>query len=278
MQHGQVVPIDWFTIMFQSSSSQKAGCNLVQLHCGCCSTGPCFNPHPARRPDATWTLARRILPSLTGFNPHPARRPDATVLGGVGVGRQAGRVSILIQPEGRMQLPSNKGSAAHRQRVSILIQPEGRMQLSDVVDESQFYWLFQSSSSQKAGCNYSQQTYSNWAISVSILIQPEGRMQRRMRPSFRHVRMGFNPHPARRPDATPPPGTRQPANTCFNPHPARRPDATRAGREKVRPRRVSILIQPEGRMQLAAVLAEQAKGARFQSSSSQKAGCNTPCR
>ena len=87
--------------------------------------------------------------------------------------------------------------------------------------------------------------------------------------------MGFNPHPARRPDATDDDedavealtefqsssgqkaGCNMPARldpqliTCFNPHPARRPDATPIGEG------VKGLVK-----------------AMFQSSSGQKAGCN----
>ena len=85
-------------------------------------------------------------------------------------------VSILIQPEGRMQRPGADGHCGDGRHVSILIQPEGRMQpkwerLSARPGE------FQSSSSQKAGCN----TFAGRAClcfsAVSILIQPEGRMQ-----------------------------------------------------------------------------------------------------
>ena len=38
--------------------------------------------------------------------------------------------------------------------------------------------------------------------------------------------LGFNPHPARRPDATAPGSVPTAGSRCFNPHPARRPDAT----------------------------------------------------
>ena len=38
-------------------------------------------------------------------------------------------VSILIQPEGRMQQQRNQQMAEQQEQVSILIQPEGRMQL-----------------------------------------------------------------------------------------------------------------------------------------------------
>ena len=65
----------------------------------------------------------------SGFNPHPARRPDATLISRGEDGRYP--VSILIQPEGRMQLP--KGTGQHPLlAVSILIQPEGRMQQAHV--------------------------------------------------------------------------------------------------------------------------------------------------
>ena len=61
----------------------------------------CFNPHPARRPDAissAWAMFRAVI----GFNPHPARRPDAIVAGDCTVA-DFQVVSILTRPEGRMQ-------------------------------------------------------------------------------------------------------------------------------------------------------------------------------
>ena len=111
--------------------------------------------------------------------------------------------------------------------------------------------LFQSSSSPKAGCNWWPTRPAGWAAPVSILIQPEGRMQQHNRPSEGSARRaGFNPHPARRPDATANghmgmnvfsvfQSSSSPKAGCnggrlataskgisFNPHPARRPDAT----------------------------------------------------
>ena len=158
-------------LWFQSSSGPKTGCN----RCGVsrCRTASCFNPHPARRPDATrgrplpHAGLRRVSilirpedrmqrsrghPPLAGtgsFNPHPARRPDAT---GVVTGQLA------------------------RQHVSILIRPEDRMQLS-LPGVIQMLIPFQSSSGPKTGCN----PVLGWQG------HPPGR---------------FNPHPARRPDAT----------------------------------------------------------------------------
>ena len=162
----------------------------------------CFNPHPARRPDATGKQGALVDHASKSFNPHPARRPDAT-------------------------------SSSPRRLVHITSRP------------------FQSSSGQKAGCNST--SYSKEA---------------------RVVGSGFNPHPARRPDATIPTAYTSPLRYCFNPHPARRPDATleydsirnhgfnphparRPDATSGRPRglkihhSVSILIRPEGRMQPA---------------------------
>ena len=136
------------------------------------------------------------------FNPHPAFWPDATTPGLLW-SQHGRRVSILIRPEGRMQ-PGQQGQH-HRLRgyVSILIRPEGRMQLVTATDPPP--------------------TLGN----VSILIRPEGRMQPRRSECQRTIRAGFNPHPARRPDAT---------RLC-----------TDVAEQMLR---VSILIRPEGRMQL----------------------------
>ena len=71
-----------------------------------------------------------LRPPQASFNPHPARRPDATgPLFGVSIliQRRMVQVSILIQPEGRMQL-NGRGPVRRGGGVSILIQPEGRMQ------------------------------------------------------------------------------------------------------------------------------------------------------
>jgi hypothetical protein len=86
-------------------------------------------------------------------------------------------VSILIQPEGRMQRQRAFQHGADVFHVSILIQPEGRMQLGPGIGRVHADG-FQSSSSQKAGCNLA-------------------------RASAESTQTGFNPHPARRPDATP---------------------------------------------------------------------------
>ena len=136
------------------------------------------------------------------------------------------QVSILIRPEGRMQRRCCP-PAADRHRVSILIRPEGRMQQVLTARYAMPTW-FQSSSGQKAGCNLTNR-----------ICRPQS-----------HQR--FNPHPARRPDATGKQGALvDHASKSFNPHPARRPDATSSLRA------VLFHFPP------------------FQSSSGQKAGCNS---
>jgi len=85
--------------LFQSSSGPKTGCHRRwSRRAGGYAAG--FNPHPARRPDATPGRTCLTLPEefqsssgpktgchlsaisyvrlLNCFNPHPARRPDAT--------------------------------------------------------------------------------------------------------------------------------------------------------------------------------------------------------
>ena len=114
MQPPRTKPARCF-LMFQSSSGQKAGCNSSGVMISTALLR--FNPHPARRPDATASEAGLLL-SLRGFNPHPARRPDATC-GGLHV--QPGIiVSILIRP--------HLSHTVLTIGVSILIRPEGRMQ------------------------------------------------------------------------------------------------------------------------------------------------------
>ena len=187
---------------FQSSSGQKAGCNRLavvhavapqpisiliqpegrmQLPCCIryCAADNCFNPHPARRPDATRTSCES-REGITSFNPHPARRPDATR---TSCESREGITSFNPHPARRPDATAKPGLTGLCYRlcyagVSILIQPEGRMQLPP----------------------------ARWGPGTPCC---------------------FNPHPARRPDATwRESGARPQRTTCFNPHPPRRPDAT----------------------------------------------------
>ena len=138
------------TFGFQSSSSPRAGCNRARA-------GSC----PLR-----WT----------GFNPHPARGPDATLTGAQLHGN-AVQVSILIQPEGRMQPRTSPPFPG--------IPP-----------------CFNPHPARGPDATGVAELHHVKVQGVSILIQPEGRMQ--------HIVVGmpfalskcFNPHPARGPDAT----------------------------------------------------------------------------
>ena len=88
----------------------------------------CFNPHPARRPDAIVAVGE--LCRIRCFNPHPARRPDA-IANECCLALLEVRVSILTRPEGRMQC--RRGNRPSQARLTVL--------------------GFQSSPGQKAGCN-----------------------------------------------------------------------------------------------------------------------------
>ena len=214
-------------LRFQSSSGQKAGCNRRSASTCRHNTSSRFNPHPARRPDATVAMAEVVARSWPiCFNPHPARRPDAT--SGLCTVRQR---SPMFQSSSGQKAGCNVSNAYPRVRiqVSILIRPEGRMQRRlHAVHRPQLLRMFQSSSGQKAGCN---------PCTLELLVQ---------------IRGSFNPHPARRPDATSTHDRMYPRTACvsilirpegrmqqpvypsakgvypqrFNPHPARRPDAT----------------------------------------------------
>ena len=190
---------------FQSSSGQKAGCNGKA---GCFDNAriACFNPHPAFWPDAT--LRKLAIPC-------PAH------------------VSILIRPEGRMQglccptltMQSSSGQkagcnlaiddVADDATVSILIRPEGRMQLLSVdrgfnatlkERSARLYshlYEFQSSSGQKAGCNI---RWIGLSPACPSMFQSSSGQKAGCNTSsaipVRSPSPRFNPHPARRPDAT----------------------------------------------------------------------------
>ena len=205
----------------------------------------------------------------TGFNPHPARRPDATINAVLNVVDH--HVSILIRPEGRMQPSPFHGRLfrAASNSVSILIRPEGRMQRpASICRLTVVSTPARTPATNTADCDL-------------LLVCP-----------------CFNPHPARRPDATP-----STASACARPTHVRGQFQSSSGQKagcNVRrqrpgscngPKPVSILIRPEGRMQQPPKQLDERTGwyphARrpdtawwrtafrgFQSSSGQKAGCN----
>ena len=187
--------------LFQSSSGQKAGCNPGRMTRQCAAT--------------------------RGFQSSSGQKAGSL------------RVSILIRPEGRMQLRG--GRRAMRFLVSILIRPEGRMQP----------WPDDKASA-ATGLPEGQPAHVQHI--VSILIRPEGRMQHATLPRLNPLRSAgcnhggvalwrarFNPHPARRPDAT---AWEWPS---FNPHPARRPDATAAQRWRAKSAHLSFNPHPARR-------------------------------
>ncbi len=156
---------------------------------------------------------------------------------------------------------------------------------------------FQSSPGPKAGCNVVPDSIIPLGGKVSILTRPESRMQRfpfcrcdpfftvsiLTRPESRMqlyssgveptISLGFNPHPARKPDATSNTVEKRLRCGCFNPHPARKPDATAMHRGEMTDQQVSILTRPESRMQLHSGEIKVLTTV-FQSSPGPKAGCN----
>ena len=110
---------------------------------------------------------------------------------------------------------------------------------------------FQSSSSPKTGCKrFTCQTCGD-SYHVSILIQPEDRMQAMISTSHTDVHL-FQSSSSPKTGCKIPRGPRSAGvGGSFNPHPARRPDASRCGSmDSASTERVSILIQPEDRMQV----------------------------
>ena len=154
--------------------------DATRLSSGGWVSGIGFNPHPARRPDATAVACRRRQAARC-FNPHPARRPDATS----GISACSSPVSLCFNPH-----PARRPDATpahHRQchtpGVGFNPHPARRPDATPPkCSQFRIGGRFQSSSGQKAGCNALR--WRSWhrpGLLVSILIQPEGRMQLRIR-------------------------------------------------------------------------------------------------
>ena len=188
---------------FQSSSGQKDGCNpwRTGLQGQFCTVSILIRPEGRMqpmhrlhhgghlvlvsiliRPEGWMQLAPGVPATAAGvnphpssFNPHPARRPDATTAPAP-QGPPPGQVSILIRPEGRMQ---HAVQALAETEVAWFQSSSGQKPDATFPAETATRDVdeFQSSSGQKAGCNL-----------------PTCCMSGRCR--------CFNPHPARRPDAT----------------------------------------------------------------------------
>ena len=107
-----------------------------------------FNPHPARKPDATAPAS----PLQKGVAVSILTRPESRMQPEDVVKRfMAGGVSILTRPESRMQLIPGEFECDVKP-VSILTRPESRMQPVATIPSSPNL-LFQSSPGPKAGCN-----------------------------------------------------------------------------------------------------------------------------
>ena len=178
--------LPWFAVSILIQPEDRMQAELLSgTLCG--GSFRCFNPHPARRPDASCALhtsADDVLQNGWSFNPHPARRPDA---------RSAiDETNLSHGPRSFNPHPARRPDAS--------LGPHALTWL-------RVWSLFQSSSSPKTGCKTHSSRCSTATVGtdVSILIQPEDRMQAavaRWRPLC-HV--CFNPHPARlRPDARTP--------------------------------------------------------------------------
>ena len=210
---------------FQSSPGQKAGCNAPRRRLEP-QRQPGFNPHPARRPDATRRLYRRCNGRYR-FQSSP--------------GQKAG-CNIPVQP-----------AHARAYRVSILTRPEGRMQHL-FLQRQVCPGSFQSSPGQKAGCNHCLPPffYAPFTGFQSSPGQKAGCNCRTCRTSGPPPR-SFNPHPARRPDATMMPRTECVSSAWrFQSSPGQKAGCNHdVSGILPGPLPVSILTRPEGRMQLA---------------------------
>ena len=161
--------------MFQSSSGQKAGCNPPRPRLTR-PRSPGFNPHPAFWPDAT-SLAVKMMRPVASF------QSSSGLLAGCN----------RRQRPKRGLLPGFNPHPARKPDATPSPPPSGWSR----------NW-FQSSSGQKAGCNRRRAgPEPRQPELVSILIRPSGRMQPRGVSAWQPpLSLCFNPHPARRPDAT----------------------------------------------------------------------------
>ena len=181
--------------LFQSSPGQKAGCNLRRL-------------------------PRKTLTSM--FQSSPGQKAGCNMARWFKSGPDE-PVSILTRPEGRMQFVVGE-QGFDGLVVSILTRPEGRMQLSICWAMATRSSGFQSSPGQKAGCNHARHFNVHRDFHVSILTRPEGRMQFGV-PLITRVNLSFQSSPGQKAGCNPMPLNAKTVYHGFNPHPARRPDA-----------------------------------------------------
>ena len=247
--------------MFQSSSGQKAGCNgqWSSRRAGC---GRCFNPHPARRPDATRIVDSFKPRRLSEFQSSSGQKAGCNAAEGAG---WRVRDTLFQSSSGQ-----KAGCNAFRDVVSWTTSRAGgfnphparrpdatpcRSWSQPVIAQS---FMFQSSSGQKAGCNVQADSSGRYLPQgvVSILIRPEGRMQPGCQAAQASAALRFRFQSSS--------GQKAGCNEA---------DGSTSLTSKAR---VSILIRPEGRMQpRGRCRGDCCDAFPFQSSSGQKAGCNS---
>ena len=206
---------------FQSSPGPKAGCYARWSSAS--SSSSSFNPHPARRPGATfrkrtcWSLNFPFQSSPgpkagcyccssliscsppSGFNPHPARRPGATGRWGRRARRRPCFNPHPARRPGATIAQVRRGQAAPP--VSILTRPEGRVLRPLPGLGRGEARRFNPHPARRPGATWVE-AQPGVSYQVSILTRPEGRVLRAGTARYRHGIARFNPHPARRPGAT----------------------------------------------------------------------------
>ena len=157
----------------------------------------CFNPHPARRPDATRPVMSRTG-RYSGFNPHPARRPDATIA-----------PELHVVPPAQFQSSPGPKAGCNGRKAKPL----------------RLWSRFQSSPGPKAGCNDVQYRVGTAGAWFQSSPGPKAgcNMNRRGAPV---PGMKFQSSPGPKAGCNTPTWASGTRLACFNPHPARRPDAT----------------------------------------------------
>ena len=192
--------------------------------------------------------SRRRCSRYECFNPHPARRPDASTTDRFGSSRWR-TFQSSSSPKTGCKARRYGYDPLEQLDVSILIQPEDRMQAGTSCTTRQPE-LFQSSSSPKTGCKASLHCLVNGTVLVSILIQPEDRMQGRLKQSiqtFFPVSILIQPEDRMQADRGGPTASVSLFQSSSSPKTGCKPafSATSIARSVD----VSILIQPEDRMQ-----------------------------
>ena len=158
------------------------------------------------------------------------------------------------------------------QRVSILTRPESRMQPQAAIREAGDIG-FQSSPGPKAGCN--TQAAIREAGDIGFQSSPGPKAGCNFFALYAPlISFRFQSSPGPKAGCNEDRANSSSSLASFNPHPARKPDATPFKRWLIHRYGVSILTRPESRMQLCRDFCTNVHKKRFQSSPGPKAGCN----